>query len=223
MKTTFSKTSKAENPLQAMQPGEQVLFDIKRHPIGLLGTNLVLGFGIVLMTVLAIYLNQQVASSANATQIQHYLWGGYALIAAIFILILFLSTIVYWGNRWILTSDSITQVLQHSLFNKEMAQLSLGNLEDVTAEQNGIMAHIFNYGSIKVETAGEREKFVFVYCPNPNRYAQMVLQAREAFEQQVREVGGASRSPYLNNIPQGQGQPPQTTASSQVPTDDDLH
>lgn len=213
---------KTSNPLEAMQPGEQVLFDIKRHPIGLVGTNLAMGFGIVLMAILAFYFSQQVESGANASQLQHYIWGGFTILTFLFVIILLLSTIVYWGNRWILTTDSITQVLQHSLFNKEMAQLSLANLEDVTAEKNGIIAHMFNYGTVKVETAGEREKFVFIYCPSPNRYAQMILRAREAFEQQVREVGGASRSPYSNGAATPQDAPQQTVDSYQVPTDDDL-
>jgi uncharacterized membrane protein YdbT with pleckstrin-like domain len=190
-------------PLAAMQPEERVLFEIKRHPMGLITTYLAVGIGMVLLAVLTAFIAQQVGSS-NAQAVRA-LWAGFGIVMIVLVGIMFLSNIVYWGNRWVLTTDSITQVLQHSLFNKETAQLSLGNLEDVTAEQHGIIAHMFNYGTVKAETAGEREKFVFLYCPNPNHYAQMVLQAREAFEQNVREAGGASRSPYPNNLQQ----PPQ--------------
>jgi hypothetical protein len=77
-------------------------------------------------------------------------------------------------------------VQQTALFNKQSSQLSLGNLEDVTVEQNGILTHMFNYGVIKAETAGERSKFTFRYCPNPNLYAQQILNAREQFEQSHR-------------------------------------
>jgi hypothetical protein len=110
----------------------------------------------------------------------------------------FISNIVYWGNRWVVTSDSITQVQQTSLFNKQSSQLSLENLEDVTSEQNGILTHMFNYGVIKAETAGERSKFMFRYCPNPNFYAQQILAARERFMQAEWRAGGQPRGTDVN-------------------------
>jgi hypothetical protein len=96
----------------------------------------------------------------------------------------------------VVTSDSLTQISQTSLFNRQSSQLALVNIEDVTAEQNGILAHMFNYGVIRVETAGERSKFVFTYCPNPNFYAQQILQAREA-------LGPTSHHPQAPQPPAG--------------------
>lgn len=222
MNAKTSSQQKINNPLEAMQDGEEVLCEIKRHPIGMLGMYLAAGAILVILALAAFVLVPTAAKNMANTAA-----AGYAAIAFIVLMVLivgfvFISHYVYWGSRWILTSDSVTQVLQHSLFNKEMAQLSLGNLEDVTAEQNGILAHAFNFGTIKVETAGEREKFVLSYCPNPKQYAQMVLHARESFEQNVREVGGASRSPYQANVQVTQAQPSQPIDSYQVPTDDDL-
>src|SRR6202011_6093270 len=98
------------------------------------------------------------------------------------------ATRIYWGNSWIVTSDSVTQVSQTSLFKRQSSQLSLIHLEDVTAEQNGVLAHMFNYGLLRVETAGERSKFTFTFCPNPNFYAREILAAREAFEQNRRMI-----------------------------------
>ncbi len=53
----------------------------------------------------------------------------------------------------------------------------------MTAEQNGILAKMFNYGVLKAETAGEHSKFTFTNCPNPTLYAQQIIQAREEFAQ----------------------------------------
>jgi len=95
--------------------------------------------------------------------------------------VLGLATIVYWQNQWVVTTDSITQVAQRGLFNRQVSQLSMDNLEDVTVDQVGIIAKIFNFGTLRVETAGERAKFLFVYCPRPNRYAHEILEAHETF------------------------------------------
>ena len=55
------------------------------------------------------------------------------------------------------------------------------NVEDVTSEQGGIFPTIFNYGVLKVETAGEQNNFIFKYCPNPNAYAKALQDARAAY------------------------------------------
>ncbi|MDB5164863.1 MAG: hypothetical protein JWL89_489 [Candidatus Saccharibacteria bacterium] len=193
------------NPLAVMQPGEQELFQMKRHPIGIFGAYAVASLIIVLLAVIAFaIIPGAVSSNTDASQLKMAGALIFLLLTFLIVTFVFIFNIVYWGNRWILTSDSITQVQQTSLFNKQSSQLSLANLEDVTVEQNGILTHIFNYGRIKAETAGERSKFVFVYAPNPNFYAQKILSAREVFEQGHH---GGKQPPYgttpvQNNNPQ---------------------
>ncbi len=166
-----------------MQPGEQILCEIKRHPIGLIGAYIAAAFLVVIAAVLAFVVAPMILTDMDKDRL--FSMGGLivlfvTLLAAAY---LWITSVVYNGNRWIVTSDSITQVTQTSLFAKQSSQLSLANLEDISAEQNGIFAHMYNYGVIKAETAGERSKFVLTYCPNPNYYAQCILDAREKFEQ----------------------------------------
>ena len=40
---------------------------------------------------------------------------------------------------------------------------------------------MFGFGTLKVETAGERSKFQFPYCPNPQKCAVEIIQAHESF------------------------------------------
>lgn len=165
-----------------MQEGEEVLCEIKRHPIGLIG--IYIGTGLFIILIVAIYLFGLRAVGYDTPQTMRI--GGVvaALLAALAFLNLFIELKVYNNNRWILTSDSLTQVQQTNLFAQQSSQLSLASLEDITAEQNGIMTHLFNYGTLKVETAGEHSKFWFLFCPDPNYYAQQILNAREKFQQQ---------------------------------------
>ena len=178
--------SKVHNPLAVMQSGEQVVCEIKRHPIGLIGIYGIIGFLIITVTVLVFAVAPSVFSNVDRNQVISI--GSLLLLVTVVFgaALALINHVVYWGNRWVVTTDSVTQVQQTSLFNKQSSQLSLENLEDVTAEQNGILTHIFNYGVIKAETAGERSKFVFLYCPNPNFYAQQILNARERFMQDIR-------------------------------------
>jgi hypothetical protein len=41
--------------------------------------------------------------------------------------------------------------------------------------------HLFNYGTLRVETAGEQSNFNFIYCPRPNAVAKLILEARERY------------------------------------------
>lgn len=170
---------KKPNPLSVMQPGEQVVCEIKRHPFGLFSMYISVGLGLLVLLVAAV-LGPHYIPDASAGLRAAFLLG-FVVIAAISLLFVYISTYVYQNNRWILTNDSITQVTQIGLFRKQSSQLSLANMEDVTAEKSGMMQAMLNFGGLRVETAGERSKFFFSFCPNPDFYARQILAAREAF------------------------------------------
>lgn len=179
----FSQSYLKENPLAAMQEGEEVIADIRRHPFGIVSLYFFSFIGLVAACgVIVLLIPKLLGSNATFSPMELSI-GLIGIIVLLMLLGLGVTTTIYWQNRWILTSDSITQITQRSLFNRQVSQLSLGNLEDVTAEQRGIIPNMFNFGTLKVETAGERSKFYFLYCPDPNLYARKILMAREIFLQ----------------------------------------
>ncbi|MEO8104848.1 MAG: PH domain-containing protein [Candidatus Saccharibacteria bacterium] len=190
--------TQVNNPLNVMQKGERNIFEVKRHPFGMIGMYVAAVIMLVVLAAIAFFVLPSVAgdNSTSATSIGAVVFLLFVICTLIFLMI---SHIVYWGNRWILTTDSLTQVTQRSLFDKRNSQLSLANLEDITAEQEGLLAHLFGFGTLRVETAGERSKFVFTFCPNPNYYAQQVLNAREQYEQGLRENDRRPAAPDSTN------------------------
>jgi hypothetical protein len=178
--------TRVPNTLTVLQPGERVICTIKRHPIGILGVYGVCGLIAILTVVLSFALAPGIFSDSNTNQILVASILVSVIVSAVCAAFALVATTVYWSNSWTLTTDSLTQVDRLSLFRRQSSQLSLESLEDVTAEQNGILTRIFNYGMLKVETAGERSKFTFMFCPNPNYYAAQILAAREAFDQHTR-------------------------------------
>ena len=175
-----------------MQVGEQEIFSIKRHPIGILFTYIVAGFSLLVLAVI-IFAVAPALLPERKDEIIRLGAGLFLIVLMITLVLVVVSHYVYWGNRWVLTSDSLTQISQTGLFNKESSQLSRANLEDITAQTNGILARVFNYGVLRAQTAGERSKFFFIYCPDPEKYAQEILNAREQFEQGLRAKDQASR------------------------------
>lgn len=203
------------NPLAVMQPGEQIICEIKRHPIGMLGVYIAAGFIIIVLAILAFVVAPNAADSAGNSSVTIAAGLGFVVLTVLVLVFVLIANIVYWGNHWVVTSDSITQITQTSLFSKQSAQLSLGNLEDITSEQNGILAQLFHFGTLKAETAGERSKFMFPFCPRPNYYAQKILAAREVFEQAHH---GGKQEPFQQPQPPAAPQPaPYQAPVSQPP------
>jgi membrane protein YdbS with pleckstrin-like domain len=171
-----------------LQPGERVVAIIKRHPFGIVSMYVACIIGILVAAGLAFYLLPRLLDKYGTGDANIMVYSGLAIVVAGMVLILGIATSVYWQNQWTVTTDSITQITQKSLFTRQVSQLSMDNLEDVTVDQNGIIPHLFNYGTLKVESAGERSKFQFPYCPSPNEYARRILEAHEQFLEDRRNI-----------------------------------
>lgn len=204
--------TRVSNTLTVLQPGEREICTITRHPIGIIGVYSVCGFVTVLTAVLAFGLAPTVFGGSNSQQIALAGVLVSLIVAAACTVFAAIATKVYWGNTWTLTTDSLTQVKRMSLFKRQSSQLSLENLEDVSSEQNGVLMRMFNFGLIRVETAGERTKFSFPYCPNPNYYAAQILSARETFLEHTNREEAPHREPATQPQPAPPVEPPVVAA-----------
>lgn len=167
-----------------LDPSEVVEFEIKRHPIGLVP---IYATGVIL-TVLLLSLPIIVRFSGQASTINSIFGGTTSLIGIVALVVALLSAgatlvaaYVYKQNELVITSENLIQVLQFSLFNTKVSQLSLEKVQDVTASQNGIFARMFNYGTLYIETAGETANFGFPLAKDPMVSAKQINEAHERF------------------------------------------
>jgi uncharacterized membrane protein YdbT with pleckstrin-like domain len=94
----------------------------------------------------------------------------------------------------------LVQIIQKSLFIRKISRLSFSNVEDVTAEQRGILASIFNYGTLLIQTAGTEDNFEFKYCPTPNKYADEIIEARQRYARSLEEEHEAEMAAHLRGL-----------------------
>lgn len=168
-------------PAEAMlDADEHVVTIVHRSFIGIVFIYLEALGAIAALLALAILAFPGIFSSLSANSNMLLALAAVFAIALIF-LILFLATYIYRQSKLIVTDKNLIQILQRGLFVRKISRLSMSNVEDVTAEQKGILPTVFNYGTLTVQTAGEMENFVFPYCPNPNKYANSILDARQAY------------------------------------------
>lgn len=173
------KLQQVKNPLAVMQPGERVVCEIRRHPFGLLGTYLAVAVIIAVALAAAILVPTLLPDISAQTKLGAVL--GALVAACVAGLYAWVVVYIYKENRWVVTSDSITEITQVGLFNKQTSQLSLANLEDVTVDQAGLIPSLLGFGTLHVETAGEHSKFLFPFCPDPNGTARKIIAAHEQY------------------------------------------
>lgn len=169
-----------------LEPGECVLKVVRKSAIGLIGIYLVAIIAAAAIVTLVIVISPS-TFEATGTKEKGSLTAIFGLAAVLLALILFTVTYIYRQSRLLVTDRSLVQIMQKTLFIRKVSRLSMSNVEDVSEEQRGILASIFNYGTLMVQTAGERENFVFPLCPNPAVLADRIIEAREAYAKSVQE------------------------------------
>ncbi len=159
---------------------EKVVLDVRRHPLGLIF--IYIG-GVLSVVALLIVMYLAIANKDSISiDIGPAVYAGGFGIAIVFIaLITYIGGQVYKSNRLVVTNENIIQVLQFSLLNRQISQLNLANVQDVSVDQKGLIPTLLNYGSVEIETAGEAANFKFPHVENPNRIAKLIIEAHETY------------------------------------------
>jgi len=192
MNNTIKIAKMKEQSISKTDSDEIRLCEVAKHPFGIIVLYLQVGFGVVIGLGMAYFLIPSVVENTDTAFLIANMFAGVVMILSI--LVVFLATVVYRQNRLVVTDRNITQILQIGLFSRKISQLNMVNVEDVTSVKNGVMATIFGYGVLKIETAGEQENFNFTKCPNPDYYAKVILNAREKILGQITDDQGLSSS-----------------------------
>lgn len=163
--------------IESVDDDEVKLAEIYKHPIGIILLYIQAAVGMIIAIGMAYFLLPVVLTDTDMAFFIGNIFAGVSVILAF--LVILIASYLYRQNRIIITDRNITQILQYGLFSRKVSQLNMHNVEDVTAEQNGILPTTFNYGTLKVETAGEQVNFVFPFCPNVAEVAKVILDSRE--------------------------------------------
>ncbi len=159
---------------------------VRRSLIGLAGIYLVVIVAVAAIVGLVLALSPSTFQTSGST-ISGSLSAVIAASAILLAVILFTVTYVYRQSRMLVTNKSLVQILQKTLFIRKVSRLSMSNVEDVNEEQRGLLASLFDYGTLTVQTAGTEDNFVFTLCPHPARLADKIIEARQAYAKSIEE------------------------------------
>lgn len=73
------------------------------------------------------------------------------------VLFLFLVWMDQYLDMWIITTERVIDIEQSGLFSREISEIPIKHVQDVTIEVHGLIETFLKFGTIRIQTAGERE------------------------------------------------------------------
>lgn len=167
--------------------GEQIVLLLRRHSFVFILT----AFYFLLLALLPLGL-RLLLPGTFFLNIQRTAWEGVFFLAIsayyLFVWLFFTFALVdYALDLWIVTDERIINIEQEGLFHRVISEQRLLRVQDITSEVRGLFPTFLNYGQVFVQTAGERERFVFEQVPRPDLVKKVILQAHE---EALARVGG---------------------------------
>ncbi len=163
---------------------EEIKMIIRHHWAGFLPMiGIVLAMGLVPLFLL---FGLNIAFTASIDQFRGLivvLFSGYIVFLLTF---LFGAWINFYYDIIFITTERIINVDQEGLLARKTSELSLNQVQNVSADVAGFLRSIFDYGVLVVETAGggtsddphkpgKQGYFTIVDVPDPNRIARLIL------------------------------------------------
>lgn len=171
---------------------ESVFIFIRRHPV----SYIIAGWIFILMILLGIigYLIIYFSPSLvrEIYNIAVIVINLYLLFAISFT---FVAVLDYYFDIHIVTDRRVVDIDQNRLFNRQIDELSLEDIEDVSSTVGGILGTVFNFGNVEIQTAGTKPNFIFENIPSPREVTQLIL---DLADQAKRGVSISKRSSSLN-------------------------
>lgn len=162
---------------------EYVVRNAVRHPIGIFTIWFSEVFGMLVLA--AVWL----AFMINPDAAVGWLDGGedkfnFTLVMlaleALLLLMGWIGSIIYNGNKFIVTNERVIQFVRTGLFSKRRKTINLRGIEDVSYRQNGIIQTLFGYGSMRLATIGDETTYRFSIVDQPEKQTKIINEAVQA-------------------------------------------
>ena len=184
IKALLSIFKHSEHSFENQEEGEDVILLLRKHyfPVSIR-----LGFfsslsliPIVLWAVFHTYL-------VNLKVMPLFLFGT-SLWYMAFWLVIFHSLTLYTLDVLVVTNNRIIDNNQHGFFDREVSELPLSRVQDISVHIHGVMETFLKYGSLVIQSAGSERQFIFKEVPKPEEVKDAIMQTVATRQTGVRPV-----------------------------------
>lgn len=161
-----------------LEPDEQVYVVLREHWFMLASRLLVWVVFVAVILVVDGFLKTYAAAlyGGKVGVILSILRSTLLLLAALGV---FMTWAMYYLNVQIITNKRIIDIDQKSVLRHETSELHLQKVEDVSTEIKGLLQNFLDFGNVIIQTAGEKEKFIFETVAHPNAITRLILDLYE--------------------------------------------
>jgi len=174
-----------------LHEGEKINLVIRHHWGGFLGT---IGLTLAMaLFPLLVYWISTLAFEGSLESYYDYLIIGISGFYLFLVTFLFGTWIDFYYDIIFVTNERILNVNQKGLLAREISELSLTQVQNVTTQMSGFLRSFLNFGNLIIETAGEGTTgdphhhglegyFSISDIPDPNRIARIILELHRDVE-----------------------------------------
>src|SRR3990167_5719252 len=151
---------------------EHTLFTVRKHWFVLVEHILAIFlFGVIGFALLLVIASFFVGEN-NLIVIEYSILflGGFVIMWTM----LFIIWLNYYLDAWVLTEKRIFDIEQFSLFSRGVSEARLDRIQDISVEMKGLIRTFLDFGSIRIQTAGEKKEFIICYVPHPEKVREHI-------------------------------------------------
>lgn len=171
---------------KGQKENEKILLVLHRHWFDIASQFL------MILLMLAVFVGSYTFSSIfyNLTDNPAFAKELVAFLRNLFFMLIWITFFVIWIDYyldvWIVTDRRIVNIEQKGLFARVTSELEMDKIQDVTTEVQGLIHTFLNYGDLFVQTAAEKERFIFHNIPDPYSVKDLLMaiqKKQEALEE----------------------------------------
>jgi uncharacterized membrane protein YdbT with pleckstrin-like domain len=166
--------------------GEQIVMIVRRHWFNIL-QNLLSVFLMAALLVASFFFLPFLFPSFSQNSAAGIFLFGETVFAMIIWVVFSLILIDYYFDVWVVTTRRIINVEQKGLFSREVSELKLEKIQDISTEVMGVIPTFLNYGDVYIQTAAEQERFLFRRVPDPYRIKDIIMGLQKKHEHETTE------------------------------------
>jgi hypothetical protein len=178
---------------KGQKPKEEILLVVHRHWFDILTQFIVIFFMLLLFFGGFVFVPILLPSLSETFGLNlfYFLQNSFLIFTW---LLFFIIWIDYYFDVWIVTNERIVNIEQKGLFSRGVSELELQNIQDITVEVLGIIPTLLNYGNLYVQTAAEKERFLFHNVPDPYAIKDLVMNLQKSYEKkEAHDLGAVIR------------------------------
>ena len=163
---------------KGQQSGEEVVVVIHRHWWNIVDHFLMI-FLMMLFLIGSYTTLPALFPVLNENDFNAVFMFGESLFAMLVFLMFFLVWIDYYFDAWVITTRRVVNIEQKGLFSRDVSEVELDKIQDVTTEVTGVIPTFMNYGDVQIQTAGTQEKFLFRNVSDPYGIKDLLMRLQK--------------------------------------------